>query len=720
MNSILYNGITYEGRDLMGLDCHIGDSLVGDELAVDTLTAIIRSDTTPLPIAANELLMVGEDSLLGAESSEISLEKASYYGDPIALYRNGSQFAKFYLENMKRTGKNEYTFDCVSAIGLLLTSDHYGGLYTGETAAEVMEDVIGGIITYTLDDELASVPIYGLLPKATRRDNLRDLLFAIGGQIRKDSLGELHIVPMTASTPYEIAADDFYTGGSVTGGKPATRINLTEHSFVQLASDELVTLYDGETAAEEMVTPKGATVVGALVDFSDPMHDLEIKNAEILESGVNYAVISGSPAAVLTGKKYTHSEKVISRSQKTGGSPNVISSSACTLINVMNSELVADRLMAYYGAAKTIEADIVVNGQKPGDAVTFEDPFGDPTTGYIADMELTISTIVKAKATLISGYIPVGSGNYYSNLMVITESGTFTVPNECKGKMRVVIIGGGDGGCCGEAGETGEDGTAYSSLTAMATGKKYTGSPGSGGAGGKGGNGGKVLVATINTQPGETVEIVVGTGGEGAEFGGEPGQGTETTFGTLSSASGYRPDVGYAPMMGGAVYATQGADGVAGGRGQEIPTGFLAITEEYEGERPVVEYDGESWQAGSTGTYQSVNPDEGSSVFAAGGTGGGAAVGLDGEDGADGYAVLNVNGSCSTLGGNGGAGSVPVDAPAATIPGSGGHGGHGGGGGGGGGAVVNSGDDKLGGFGGSGGNGGKGGNGAPGAVLIYY
>ena len=44
----------------------------------------------------------------------------------------------FYLEDVKRVGKPLYELKCISAIGLLLTSSHYGGVYTGETAAAPM------------------------------------------------------------------------------------------------------------------------------------------------------------------------------------------------------------------------------------------------------------------------------------------------------------------------------------------------------------------------------------------------------------------------------------------------------------------------------------------------------------------------------------------------------------------------------------------------------
>lgn len=685
MNKITYLGTSYNDQLIRSVDGYIGDALASEKLAVDTIDAVvIDKSLQPMLLIADGFPAVADGNLAVAKKESSGIDTRSKYGDVVRYYRDDSLFGKFYLaEKIKRTGKYEYSMSCVSAIGLLLTDYHYGGLYNGETAAEVIADVIGGIVSYTLDSTLATVPVYGWLKKATRRDNLRDVLFAIGGQIRKDTVGELNIIPMTAGETYEITADEFYVGGSVTGGNPATGIKVTEHSFVKLSNDETVTLYDGEAAGETLVTPKGKTVSGVLVDFVDPMYDLTIENAEILESGANYAVISGSPAAVLNGKKYTHAQRIISRTQTTGGTPNVLTSSECTLVNLLNSELVADRLMAYYGYGKVIEGDIVVTNQRPGDSVTFTDPFGDAANGFITDMELTMSAILKAKTTIVTGYVPTASGNYYSGLSVFTEDGTYTATKD--GKIRVVLISGGDGGEAGQAGENGEEGSTSGN-----------GNPGAGGTPGAGGKPGKVFVATLEVKKGQTYSVKIGVGGAGAVFGGTPGKGTATTFGSYSSESGYIPDNGYVALISGETYATPGNEGVPGGPGQ--PASGT--------ERPSVTFQGQTWYSGTAGSNASYG-----SISAGGGRGGGAAVGSSGENGTNATAY-----SSGYSGGDGGNGATPIAAPDATIPGAGGHGGHGGGGGGGGGGASSppSWSDP-----GVGGSGGEAGDGAFGIALVY-
>lgn len=698
-NELTYNGKVYgadEGGDqIISANGYICDSLPAVELAVDTLRATVRDYDNQLRVITYKGLPVvtSEGKLLVSTRSGTTIDKSQIYGSEVLYHHDGDLVGKFRLEEIKRTGKYEYSISCVSSVGLLLTSYHYGGIYNGQSAAEVIADIIGGVIPYTLDETLGAVPVYGLLRKHSRRDNLRDILFAIGGQVRKDTAGEVHIVPMEEGVPYDITADEFYMGGSVTGRKPATGVSVTEHSFMALPSDSIVTLFDGASTAEEMVTPKGEMVVGVLVDFTEPMHDLSIKNAVILESGANYAVISGSPAAVLTGKQYTHTTRIVSRQVTAEGSPNVVSSSACELVNLLNSELVADRLMAYYGSAKTIEADIVVADQKPGDAVTFTDPFGDPTTGYIADMELTMSAILKARATLVAGYIPTASGNYYSHVMVITETQDITIPAAAKGKGLLTLCGGGDGGKMGQAGTAGGRGTTSS-----------FGAGGEGGQPGDPGAGGKVFVATIPLEAGEVIHVEIGPGGAGQTASHPAQAGGATTFGAFSSEDGFSSPNGFASLLTDEVFGLPGEAGIPGGKGGGS-----------NGEGESIDFDGVTYTPGAKAEDVTLG-----AYVAGGGYGGGPAAGVNGYSGGKGSIEEQSNGYFVT-GGSGGKGATPIKAKDGSAPGQGGGGGHGGGGGGGSGAAKAATSSLAWNTaGGDPGAAGEAGSGAPGIALLYY
>ena len=701
MNKLIYKGKTYEGKSLLSTDIYMGDSLAAETLSVDTLTSDVRDYQLQVRcMAAENMLVAANGMLLAGQVSKTGL-KTYRYGEEVEFRRGDDLVGRYYLQNIKRTGNYTYRISAVSSIGLLLTDTYYGGIYSGITVAELVSDIINGTIRYTLDASLASQPVYGWLKKSSRRDALKEVLFAMGGQIRKDKNGDIVIAPQSSSDPYEIPADDLYQGGDVAGLSPASAVKLTEHIFIALPGNEEVTLFDGEAAAEPIITPAGRRVMGVLVGFSEPFHDLKADNVTILESGANYAVLGQSSSAVLTGKKYAHTERVLTASANTGASPNVVTSNSCTIVNLLNAENVLNRLAAYYGAGKSTSADIVLTIQRPGDAVSLSDPFGEKTDGYISELDLSVSNRIKARATIISGYIPTASGNYYEHVAVLTEDTEFVMPPECKGKARVVVISGGDGGGLGSPGEEG----------GKASPDKY-GTAGEGGEPGTPGNGGKIYVETIQASPGQRFAVKIGKGGKGATVDTEAEAGGETTFGTLSSANGRSSPEGYVNLFDGSIYGDIGIDGIPGGRGSGAGE---SGTEVVPGDD--VKYKGETYHPGEQGDKK-VSGD----TYALGGLGGGPAAGAPGGDGERGALSNNPGGTIFADGGPGGKGAVPVKADNGLRRGQGGGAGHGGGGGGGGGPAKSEDGENYQwpGDGGSGGDGGEGGNGAPGIVLVYY
>ena len=678
-----------ENDGLIDEKIFVSDSLVADELGVDTLTASVAdfSLQTRLLAADGELVSAGGHLLIAQGGDAITTYP---YGAPVYAWHGSDLLGKFFFKNAVRDGSVFYTINCVSGVGLLLDSDHYGGMYTGETAGTVIADIIGGIVPYTVASDVAATALFGWLPIGTRRDNLRAVLFAIGAVLEKDTAGEINIVYPVATDALQIEDDDIYEGGSVDLETPATGVDVTEHSYLSLASDDTETLYDGEVAADTIVTPGGKTVLGALVTFSAPYHDLYAENGNILESSVNYAVLGQSPACVLTGRAYTHTTRIVSRRQGSG-TPNVLSAKEAYMVNSLCSELVADRLMSYYANTRIISNDIVMHTEDPGDHVALTDPFGDTTDGYIREMDIVVSGILKASCTIATNYTPTPGGNYYEHAMAITASQTVTIPAECKGKIRAVLIGGGHGGYLGNPGET--VGNSWLSHNDSAA----------GGEPGEPGEGGRVFIVTLAVQPGQQLAAVIGTGGAGATQNAAAQEGSATTLGTYSSASGFPSDDGYIDVLSGSVYAVPGGQGIAGGHG--VPS---------DGDSTSVTWNGVTYYPGSPG--EDVRRAGG--LYADGGLGGGAAAGANGLNGEDGDFSYG-GGNFFAEGGNGGAGATPVKAPNGSIRGQGGYGGHGGGGGGAGGDAHGD-KSQMFGITGTPGAGGEGGDGAPGILLIYY
>lgn len=133
-------------------------------------------------------------------------------------------------------------------------------------------------------------------------------------------------------------------------------------------------------------------------------------------------------------------------------------------------------------------------------------------------------------------------GFLYQKREIIRANGTWTAPTGIT-SLRIMVIGGGDGGVNGTNGTWDDNGEK-----------------------GADGLGAKVYAATINCNSGQSFAVSIGSGGAA-----NGGTGTATTFGAYSSANGQRFN-GYTDIANGDVFARDGvenplANSGDGGRG---------------------------------------------------------------------------------------------------------------------------------------------------------
>lgn len=117
----------------------------------------------------------------------------------------------------------------------------------------------------------------------------------------------------------------------------------------------------------------------------------------------------------------------------------------------------------------------------------------------------------------------------FEGMEVLTESGQWTAPEEAGTTLRVILVGGGNGG------NTGADGTWDAA-----------------GEDGADGEGGLVWAGTITINPEQVFEVTIGQGG------GIGQDGTATTFGQYSSANGQNFSPNYTDVTSGSAYARDG------------------------------------------------------------------------------------------------------------------------------------------------------------------
>lgn len=627
--------------------------------------------------------------------------------DKIEYFRSGSRVGVYYLQSVTRVGPKLYTLSALSAVGLLIVRPHRGGIYTGQTVAEVVAEICGDI-PVLVETVYRGIKLYGWLPIASARDSLVQVLFAIGAWLHTDENGTLRVQKLWDGTASIIGPGSVHAANiQVKYLDPVSSVAVTEHQYI--AGTEDVTLFEG-TAQQ-----------GDVIEFDEPAHSLTAEGFTVLESGANYAVLSAGTGK-LTGKSYVHNRRVVTRTVTKGAAENVEEIADATLVSLVNSSAVAQRMAAYYACREQLTVDVNPAAEHAGHVVSLWNEWDkQQTLACIASRETKISGLLKSRTSALVGFLPPQpeSSEYFDERVLLTGSGTWTVPEGVTTYTKV-LIGGGQGGKHGGKGEDGKQRTASWS-EGMYTRYNWSGYlPGAiskGGVGGEGGVGGKVLVETVNdATPGESIAYSCGAAGAGATTDGAEGEnGTATTMGGSSSDSGSSSDIGYTDPVTGEVFAAKGDTGIAGGdsggcsdvSAYPNPTvsGCLYVGQGIAEATDVVDEDGKVWKSGAWLLYNNTQQiyGKGNSASADGDLShgavecsascsgpSGAAVGANGSDGSatNCKATAGKEGNPTYMYAYASPGYPVNGANAATAPkkpsayGKGGRGGHGGGAGG--------------------------------------
>lgn len=618
--------------------------------------------------------------------------------DKVEYFRSGSRVGVYYLQSVTRVGPKLYTLSALSAVGLLIVRPHRGGIYTGQTVAEVVAEICGDILVL-VETVYRGIKLYGWLPIASARDSLVQVLFAIGAWLHTDENGTLRVQKLWDGTASIIGPGSVHAANiQVKYLDPVSAVAVTEHQYI--AGTEDVTLFEG-TAQQ-----------GDVIEFDEPAHTLTAEGFTILESGANYAVLSAGTGK-LTGKSYIHNRRVVTRTVTEGAAENVEEITDATLVSLVNSSAVAQRMAAYYACREQLTVDVNPAGEHAGHVVSIWNEWDkQQTLACIASRETKISGLLKSRTSALVGFLPPQpeTTEYYDERVILTGAGEWTVP-EGVTSLRAVLVDQGADGTDGTDGAAGAN-TSLIMTSAESQVQSFTrqvagGKGGAGGEAGLGGLGGRILSADLDVTPGASFAYDVAT---------------ETTFGDLSSANGSRSDAGFTDPITGDVYGKKGDDGLAGGAGGD--GGNFTNMQGSDG-AAVGDAAGGAGQKGySTGRLPITN----------GGTIGYVTRAISGNAG--GGAARDTQGGAFSSGSNfltnsrGGNGANAPDAEPAPSYGCGGNGGSGGGGGGGAtgfyiSVSMNSGytysfDVWYTASGGAKGTGSKGSSGKPGCIILYY
>lgn len=719
------------GKDGLFMSGNVDQSiaLFGSELAADTLTFVVNSRALQGDGTGYAFLLDINERPIQTSDGKFLVVKNVFpdyrnftAGAVLDLYNNpdGQIIGRFYVEDVKQVSRKTVQFTCTDCIGVLTKMEDYGGgiweQADGKTAGQIISEIMSGSgIQYTVQADVSTVQVIGRLPRENRRVSLGKLLVATGATVI-ESQGVMQIRYLGSGSPSTVAQSVIYLqGGSVGHQYPATEVQVTEHGFYDLASDEAVTLFDN---TDEQVTAQSQLVV-----FSEPAHDLTTTGSiTIEESNANYAIISG--IGTLEGQTYTHTKRVISRSTGAVAAERIVALENNELVGVHNSANVAKRMVNYYKLPISVDYEqLDASGLlAAGTPVNITDPFGTARTGWVRKKSFPIGNKTKGHMNVLVDWVAGPYGSTYSDYRVfrqsdITNAGRLNIPAAMQGKEALVmLIGGAGGGQAGFDGAAGADGGVYADR----------GKPQAGGAGGNGGAGGErplVLSFQVVSLPSYYDGCAIGVGGAGGASNGDLGSaGGATTLGGFTSADGSQPLDDVVNFLDGTVYANLNETGESGGNGGiGSGDGNANLDTSTNGANHICE-DGTVNYGGAyaNGLRWNEKASSGTRYYHTGGAGGGGAA--HGANGGDALTTEDPVSPQTHTNGGGGANAVAPLQAAETQAGRGGHGG----GGGGGAAVgwisyswsslVSYGFNK----GGAGGLGSAGGQGGDGLIVIYY
>lgn len=713
VNEIRYKGVSYATDD----DIKVPSGILYEVKA-------LRSDS----LEANSLTV----TVFSNDKAIMGFAK----NDKVEYFRDGRRVGVYYLQTVERVGSDAYTLSALSALGRLITMRHVGGIYTGQTVAEVVPQICAPVAVM-IESVYASRQLYGYLPYSnpdkekgngrSARDNLSQVLFSIGASLGTDENGVMRVEKLWDGVSATITADQINEDScSTVYETPVSAVEITEHQWVK--SQDTVTLFEG--TAED----------GALVTFEEPAHSLTAEGFTIIEQGDNYAILSAG-TGTLTGKRYNHLTRIVRRTVTDGAEKNVVTVSDATLVSLTNSVDVAKRMADYYRHRETIRVDVEPGTERAGRVVQIFHPWDKKMVqACVESRETVISGILNSQTSALVGFTPAQpeAAEYLDERVVLTGSGEFQIP-EGTTTIHYVMISAGQGGRCGEKGEDTQSGPKFSWTNpvfedrvdgyALALGGK-------GGPGGKGGMGGRIVEGDLDVSQLKSLAYDCGKSGKGAEFSPDdlPGtDGTDTVFHGMTTAGASAPDWGFTDPITGEQFGGVGEDGLPGGDGAGRDPSVSEYTDDsvqkYVDGTIAYDEDGNAFTpgpvAGSEGKVSMTRIASTSTPRSFGwyssGLGGGPAAGANGKAGSSGRGLPGET-TVDVTGGPGADGMTATLTPSKPRRyGRGGRGGYGGGGAGSGGIAVKNGNGTI--TPGAprfGGLGSRGGPGADGCIILYY
>jgi len=298
----------------------------------------------------------------------------------IHLFRGGKQIAAHYITDATRQSRHNYRLRCQSAIGRL-EDTYLGGFYVAQPLHTLLQKVLGDF-PFRVDSAFAEETVTGYLPVCTRRQALQQIAFAVGAVVTTRGDGSIQLIPPARGISDGFGADSIFNGAKLKQEASVAAVELYLHSYTS-SNEEKVIFKEKEMHGEEL-----------FLVFNEPCFSYRLEGGTVLDCDTNWIRLTGNGIVTLKIKKYNHDIVVLSQKNPLATAAergNVVKVENATLIHSGNAAKALERLFNYHTMREMLTQDVVVTGQFAGQMVNSLNPWGEPITGYITEMESTFT-----------------------------------------------------------------------------------------------------------------------------------------------------------------------------------------------------------------------------------------------------------------------------------------------------------------------------------------
>ena len=384
------------------IDFGYGTYFTGRELR----SAKVRQNIDPISgeIAINTL-----DFTL---DSKTNIEYSFLKRQPLTAYFNGNLIATTFVTKSSRKAEKIWDIQSEDYISILDGVAFDGGMYFGKNAVELINEIATiSKVPFDISSDFDGVTVTGYIPYTTCRDALMQIAFAIMGVVDTSNSEKVKVFKLSTAVKDAIPKERVYQGQTPEYSDTVTSVSLTAHTYTE--STESVEAYN---ASESGIGDE------ILVRFTEPLHSLSITKGTILSDnngnariGANYAYIKAQKGCILTGKKYSHAQTVLTRNNPivaVDDLPKAVEIKEATLVSIDIAQAVLDHCYEYLIKNEKLKTKIVegltmsVNPEAVyGIAVFGKSVYGaDEVVSYEVDTPVNVGDIITVSRDYLDNY----------------------------------------------------------------------------------------------------------------------------------------------------------------------------------------------------------------------------------------------------------------------------------------------------------------------------